>query len=909
MLPRCARIALVLALIFCIIPCAWSHRLTPTKPVPPIVPGQIVVGYAREASGSVVAGVVKALGATPSRRLPQISAQVFRFAGADTPRAAARKLAKLPGVRYAEPIYRRRALVLAAPNDPAYNTIDTSIAPFDYETEGEATWFQWTLRNIDALKAWDIYPGTYYTQATKPHNAPKVAVIDTGIDVGGTDSIPQAEFINVGGSSPDAAQGGQVDVAEGRNVMAGADPTQFADDYGHGTAVSGVVAASTNNGVCYEGTGIAGLGYHAQILPVKAIDNTGNGTDVDLAVGILWAVDHGALVINISAGDYFFSQAEQDAVDYAWDHGSLVVAAAGNEGDGANRPLYPAACDGVMAVAATTWYPYDTPASYSNFGYYVSIAAPAGDVSYVPLAFWGTWCPLPTEYVPLKDVGWDPERCHDYQYHFGTSLACPHVVGLASLYAAYRGITQSTPNAPLLIWKAICRGADDILGVPGWNSYVGWGRLNAWHTLLEDNNRGSLVGGLRGQVLYRGTIATNARVDAVPQGGSALPPATTRADGTYGFVNLSPGLYDLTATYQGESQTIVGVPVEAGYDLPRVRLNVGGPSGTVPTLSWVGKGGWTNDGVDPDVEEQGTRFTWKVKYADPNGDPPDPGVKVHIIRYGSEITDSPFLMACGTANDYRAGVVFKYSRTLTWGDYSCYFEASDGTNPATGEPTNEQDGPEVLSPPILSSPKVTPTSGDATTSFRYSVVYSSRDSKPASFVQLQVNVYTPGTGWQIHGRKKRNIASDSTVRWRVQLGAEYPGGTEFRYRFRARKGPAALGLIAETTWASGPQLSGAAGQAAALSSLSTAPTRAGGAQIVFSLSAPAEVTVMVLNAAGRIVRALPTATCGQGLSTLLWDGRTDAGLGAPAGTYLVRVTARSTGGAQTSGLATLQLRR
>jgi subtilisin family serine protease len=78
------------------------------------------------------------------------------------------------------------------------------------------------------------------------------------------------------------------------------------------------------------------------------------------------------------------NEAEQEAVDYAWAHGSLVIAAAGNEGDGNNRPMYPAACDGVVAVAATTW-PDDYPASYSNFGYYLMVGAPAGDVSYVPL--------------------------------------------------------------------------------------------------------------------------------------------------------------------------------------------------------------------------------------------------------------------------------------------------------------------------------------------------------------------------------------------------------------------------------------------------------------------------------------------------------------------------------------------
>jgi Subtilase family/Fervidolysin N-terminal prodomain/FlgD Ig-like domain/Carboxypeptidase regulatory-like domain len=901
---RLPRLAVALALIALLTSSAFAQGLVRTKPAPPFVPGQLVVGFGRNAPASASLSVVKALGAMPGRRLPQIGAQVFHLPKADSPQAVAARVRKLPGVRYAEPNYRRRVLLLTAPDDPAYTTVDKAIAPFDYLEDGEATWFQWTLHNIEALKAWRVYPNTYYTQATKPPNAPKLAVIDTGIDIGGTDGIPHAEFINASGSSPDAAQGGQVDITDGRNVISGADPAEFEDDYGHGTAVSGTAAAAANNGPCYEGRGMAGLAYNAQIMPIKAFDNTGNGTDVDTAVGIIWAVDHGAVVVNISAGDYFYSQAEQDAVDYAWTHGTLVVAAAGNEGDSTNRPMWPAACDGVMGVAATTWYPWDTPASYSNFGYYVEVAAPAGDISYVPIAFWGTWCPVPTEYAPIKDGGWDPTTCFYYQYHFGTSLASPHAAALASLYAAYKGITQATPNAPLLIWKGICRGVEDTLGVPGWNSYVGWGKINAWHTLLEDNYRGSSVGGIRGQVLYLGTTAPNARVDAVLQGGGALPPATARSDGSYSFVNLTPGVYDLTATYQGHSQQLTGVQVEAGYNLPRVRFDIGGQSGHAPVLAWAGTGGYENDGVDPNVEKQGARFVWKVKYSDSNSDPPSDGVKVHILRNGGEIADSPFAMTTGTANDYKAGVTYRYARTLTWGDYSYWFEASDGASAATGEPTNEREGPEVLSPPRLANPAVRPGQGGATTVFRYSVDYSSADGKPAAWVQLQVNAYTPPTGWSITGFRKRGIASGTTVTWRKTLGQDFPGATQFKYRFRAGKGPSSLGIVRATEWKAGPNMTGVA--AAMVSSLAAAPTRAGGAEIVFSLSAPADVTVRVLNLAGRPIREIRKPACAKGLNTAVWDGRGETGLSAPGGTYMVEVTAASKGGGQARALTMLR---
>ena len=783
---------------------SWAQRLARPRAAPSVVPGQIVVGLAPDAPGRTLESVITA-GAMPGPRLRQIGAQVCRVTGA--PQAAAARIAKLPGVRYAEPVYRRRVLVLDAPNDPAYGTIDTKIAPFDYEEDGEATWFQWPLHTIEALEAWRIFPGMYYTSATKPSTAPKLAVVDTGIDVGGTDDTPHKEFINSGGTSPDAVFGGQVDVTDGRNVLAGADPSDFADDYGHGTAVAGVAAAAGNNGACYESTGTIGVGYHAQVLPVKAIDSTGNGTDLDLAAGILWAADHGAVIINVSAGDYFYSQAEQDAVDYAWEHGSLVIAAAGNEGGSAN-PLYPAACDGVLAVAATTWYPEELPASYSSSGYYLSIAAPAGDTSLVPVAFWGTWCPLPTEYVPLKEAGWDPETCHYYQYQFGTSLACPHVAGLASLYAAYRGITQTTPDGPLRIWRAICQGADDILGVPGWSPLVGWGRINAYHALLEDGNRGSALGGIRGQVLYYGTIAPNALVEAVPSGGGSAIESSSRTDGTYSIEGLAPGTYDLTATFQAHSQTLEDVSVEAGYSLPRVRFDIGSATPHAPVLSWVGSGAFAASGVSPATAADGATCTWAVTYTDADGDPPSPDVKVHIKRAGTAIADSPFTMQLYSGSDYTAGVVYHYSRALQWGDYSYLFEASDGTLPATGSPATDHTGPEVLSPPVLANAAVTPTSGSETTTFHYSVQYGALDHKVADWVELQLGAYTSGTGWHYDKFRRTDISSGSTVRWSVVLGTDYPQATAFRYRMVAGKGPSGLGLTTTTSWVGGPEVTG-----------------------------------------------------------------------------------------------------
>lgn len=534
--------------------------------------GEIVVGYYPGKLATAQMKVQTTYGLQVQRTLPRLNAQVLRGSKAYSDVFGLMKaLKKLPGVRYAEPNYMRRVL-LEAPNDPGYNELDSLVAPFD---EGaDPTWWQWGLHKINALAAWNTFPGTYYTSANKPANAPKVAVIDTGIDYGGTDGIAHPDFINSGGTSPDAAFGGQIDVTDGRNVQSGASPTYFIDDYGHGTAVAGVIGASTNNGGSTGGQGIAGLAYHCQIMPVKAIDDTGQGTDADLAAGIDWAVAHGAVVINISAGDWNYSQLEQDAVSAAWAAGSLVVVAAGNEGDSQNRPYYPAACAGALGVGATTW-PFDDGASYSNHGDYVGISAPGGDASLDPLAFWLIWTTMPTESVPLHDAGWEP-GVYRYQYQTGTSLACPYVAGLASLYASQFGITQGTPGGVLRIFQGIQRGSDNVASVTGWHPNWGWGRINAGETLLDTNHRGASVGCITGQLMYKGTPVENGPITAtIGTGGSIKAAATSRDAGMYRMVNIPPGTYTVSATYFGETDTVENVQVVASADTPRVILNVG----------------------------------------------------------------------------------------------------------------------------------------------------------------------------------------------------------------------------------------------------------------------------------------------------------------------------------------------
>src|SRR5262249_50395378 len=151
------------------------------------------------------------------------------------------------------------------------------------------------------------------------------------------------------------------------DIVAGAaDGT--ADVNGHGTAMAGIVAAETNNNV-----GIAGVAYSGvKIVPVKVLGNDGTGLDSDVINGVVWAVQHRANVILMSFSNPGFSSALQTAINYAWSHGVVLVAAVGN--DGSSTVNYPAGDKGVVGVGSTGIG--DVPSSFSNTGADVFLAAP-----------------------------------------------------------------------------------------------------------------------------------------------------------------------------------------------------------------------------------------------------------------------------------------------------------------------------------------------------------------------------------------------------------------------------------------------------------------------------------------------------------------------------------------------------
>ncbi|MEK7750452.1 MAG: S8 family serine peptidase, partial [Acidobacteriota bacterium] len=227
----------------------------------------------------------------------------LRIPGSSAESSAHQFAAQFP-VEYVEPD-RIRQVSAAAPNDTYYAS-------------------QWALQTVQALQAWGAMPNAYLTSAGAGAGRIKVAVLDTGID------CTHPDFANAGGSSTDSAQGGQLLFGAGRAFVAtslSSPACSWQDDHGHGTHVAGTVAAATNNS-----RGVSALGYSLQVIGMKVLDRSGSGTDSDVADAIMAAADAGAQIISMSLGGAGYSQALQDAIRYAWQRNSLVVAAAGNAG-------------------------------------------------------------------------------------------------------------------------------------------------------------------------------------------------------------------------------------------------------------------------------------------------------------------------------------------------------------------------------------------------------------------------------------------------------------------------------------------------------------------------------------------------------------------------------------------------
>jgi subtilisin family serine protease len=343
----------------------------------------------------------------------------------------------------------------------------TQALPDDPYLQSSGSWGQaygdlWTLAKIGAPAAWDAATGLGVV----------VAVVDSGLDYNHPDIIGnvwanQAELNGASGVDDDG--NGYVDDVRGWDFAYGdADPM---DGQGHGTHVSGTIAAAGNNGV-----GVIGVAYQARIMPVKGLDNAGYGPFSTLAAAITYAARNGADVISNSWGCYgtgCTDAAVTDAVSLARSLGCVITFAAGNNGDDV-KDAFPANLQDVITVAASG--ADDSKASFSNWGYLVDVAAPGGgpDAASPSAAH--------RNILSLRAAGTgDPSLIvgGSYLRQAGTSMATPHVSGVAAL------LLSANPQLTVAQVESIIRHtARDEVGDPsldtgGYDPYYGWGRLDA----------------------------------------------------------------------------------------------------------------------------------------------------------------------------------------------------------------------------------------------------------------------------------------------------------------------------------------------------------------------------------------------------------------------------------------------
>jgi thermitase len=437
----------------------------PDNPVPAsdISQGQILVKFKSDVTLSEAAQIHRQLGGQVKEMVAGIGVQVVKV-----PKGQEKEKAKAYSangrVAYAEPDFVAEAM--GSPDDPGFVN-------------------QWGMVKIQAPQAWDITAGS---------PSVSIAILDTGVDIDHPD-LANKFISNVNFS----------------------DSATSDDAYGHGTHVAGIAAAITNNGV-----GVAGLGYSCSIMNVKVLGDTGAGAYSWIASGIIWAADNGAEIINLSLGGSSASSTLEDAINYAWSKGVVIVAAAGNNGD--TTPFYPAYYTNCIAVAATD--ANDAKTSWSNYGDWVDLAAPGLNI-----------------YSTLKENG--------YGYKSGTSMASPHVAGLAGL--VFTMVADSNGNGFLNdeVRSQIQVTCDNI-GLGG----IGSGRINAYRAVQTTIATGTIAG-----------VVTNS-ADGLPVAGAMVSDGVrtswTDASGQYIIAGVPDGTYTLTASAEGYSASsmVVYVVVE-----------------------------------------------------------------------------------------------------------------------------------------------------------------------------------------------------------------------------------------------------------------------------------------------------------------------------------------------------------
>ncbi len=358
---------------------------------------------------------------------------------------------------------------------------------------------QWHMRQIGMPQAWKLADGNGIT----------VAVLDTGVayenykqyklleDLKGITFVKAYDFVG--------------------------NDTHANDDHAHGSHVTGTIAQVTNNGI-----GVAGVARNVQIMPLKVLSGSGSGSVGGIADAIRYAADNGAKVMNMSLGGAFPSRVLTKAVEYAHTKGVVVVCAAGNESRG--KVGYPAAYPGAIAVSATQ--NDEAITFYSNTGKDIDIAAPGGNTRDERGGRTNTDGGVLQNTIAVQNPG-----KAEYASYMGTSMASPHVAGVAALVVG-EGVTD--PDAVEKILK-------DSARKPNNQAYstdkYGAGIVDAPAAVLKA--RSSLGGWQLGLgLLMAGAVAASARKRglSVKLGAGYLAGVVAGASGLFFLPYIAPSL-------------------------------------------------------------------------------------------------------------------------------------------------------------------------------------------------------------------------------------------------------------------------------------------------------------------------------------------------------------------------------
>jgi subtilisin family serine protease len=358
----------------------------------PFVKGELLVQQSVRATKAQFDKAIKSNGGSILEEIPQIRVKRIKVPEKNFNKVKA-ALSKNPNFEFVEENFIAQGMIV--PNDPSFAS-------------------QWHHTKIMSASAWEMGIGS---------TAVPIAIIDSGVDPDHPDLMTK--------------------LMPGFNFVL--NNTDTHDVYGHGTAAAGSAAAASNNA-----TGVAGVSWNSPIMPLVVLDSNNLASYSRISSAIVYAVDHGAKVINLSLGGPSFSSTMDNAVNYAWNNGALVFASAANYNTSA--PYYPAACTNAVAVAATD--SADNKASFSNYGDWITVTAPGVSI------------------LTTNNGG-------GYGYWSGTSFSSPITAGLAALI--WSANPQLTNQQVLDVLKST---ADD-LGATGFDNVFGHGRINAYNAMME----------------------------------------------------------------------------------------------------------------------------------------------------------------------------------------------------------------------------------------------------------------------------------------------------------------------------------------------------------------------------------------------------------------------------------------